>query len=228
MKRSEINLAINEAFQFFKDMNIVLPKWAYWKPDQWKDMGSIVGEVMERGLGWDITDFGSGDFENIGLINFNTRNGSLTDKDKPYCEKIIVVKENQVTPNHTHHIKKEDIINRGGGNLVIQLFHGDFDGNLTDEDITVKIDSIPVTVAAGGTVTLEPGESIYLLPGVYHEFWGENGKGKVLVVEVSSVNDDATDNIFVNTIPRFPTIEEDEAPEYLLVNDYKKYIQPHL
>ena len=45
-----------------------------------------------------------------------------------------------------------------------------------------------------------------------------------MVVEVSSVNDDATDNIFVNTNPRFPTIEEDEAPEYLLVNDYKNYI----
>tara|TARA_R110000744_G_C19370106_1_gene562395 strand:+ start:1617 stop:2291 length:675 start_codon:yes stop_codon:yes gene_type:complete len=224
MKRSEINLAINEALQFFEEMNIVLPKWAYWKPDEWKNGERAIGDIVENGLGWDITDFGSGDFERIGLINFNTRNGSLIDLDKPYCEKIIVVKENQITPNHTHIIKKEDIINRGGGNLVIQLYMGDFEGNLTNKDVTVKIDSIPVIVPAGGTVTLEPGESIYLVPGVYHEFWGENGKGRVLVVEVSSVNDDATDNIFVNTNPRFPTIEEDEAPEYLLVNDYKNYI----
>ncbi len=222
MKRSEINLAINEAFQLFKEMNIVLPKWAYWKPNDWKNKGSMINEIVQNGLGWDITDFGSGDFENIGLINFNTRNGSLANMDKPYCEKIIVVRENQVTPSHTHILKKEDIINRGGGNLAIQLYHGDYEGNLTSEDVTVKIDSIPKTVPAGGKVILKPGESIYLVPGVYHEFWGE--KGKVLVVEVSTVNDDATDNIFVNANPRFPLIEEDEAPEYLLVNDYEKYI----
>ena len=70
MKRSEINLAINEAFQFFKDMNIVLPKWAYWKPEEWKNKGKTISEIVENGLGWDITDFGSGDFEKIGLKNY--------------------------------------------------------------------------------------------------------------------------------------------------------------
>lgn len=224
MKRSEINVAINETLRFLDGMNIRLPKWGYWKPSEWKGKNDLAADIINNGLGWDITDFGTDDFKNTGLINFNTRNGSLVKPDKPYCEKILIVRENQVTPMHTHISKKEDIINRGGGNLVIQLFNGDLKGNLNDKDVTVKIDSLPVTVRAGATVSLEPGESIYLVPGVYHKFWGENGKGQVMVFEVSSVNDDEKDNVFVDANPRFPVIEEDEAPVYLLVNDYKKYL----
>ena len=37
------------------------------------------------------------------------------------------------------------------------------------------------------------------------------------------VNDDQTDNKFLDPIGRFPTIEEDEPPMHLLVGDYKKY-----
>ena len=54
---------------------------------------------------------------------------------------------------------------------------------------------------------LVPGESITLLPGVWHGFWGE-GKD-VLIGEVSTVNDDLTDNVFAEPIGRFAEIEED-------------------
>lgn len=175
-------------------------------------------------MGWDITDFGSGNFEKVGLINFTLRNGILNKTRKNYCEKIIIVKENQVTPLHTHRIKVEDIINRGGGNLIIKLYASDDKFNLTNESVTVKIDSIPVVVPSGGIIILEPGDSIYLEPGVFHEFFGEEGKSSVLVGEVSSVNDDNTDNIFYEGRHRFPEIIEDEKPAYLLVNDYDKYI----
>ena len=47
------------------------------------------------------------------------------------------------------------------------------------------------------------GESICLEQGMYHRFYGEQGKGKVLVGEVSAVNDDATDNRFFESIGRF-------------------------
>lgn len=201
-----------------------MTKWAYWKPEEWKNKGELVKEIIEHRLGWDITDFGSGNFEKVGLINFNLRNGILNKTRKNYCEKIIIVKENQVTPLHTHRIKVEDIINRGGGNLVIKLYVSDDKFNLTNESVTVKIDSIPVTVPSGGTIILEPGDSIYLEPSVFHEFFGEEGKGSVLVGEVSSVNDDNTDNIFHEGRHRFPEIIEDEEPAYLLVNDYDKYI----
>ncbi len=70
-------------------------------------------------------------------------------------------------------------------------------------------------------VRLTPGESITLYQGLYHKFYGEPGKGKVLVGEVSAVNDDHTDNRFHPEVGRFPEIEEDEAPAYLLTKDYK-------
>ena len=69
-------------------------------------------------------------------------------------------------------------------------------------------------------IRLQPGESITLYPGVYHSFWGEEGCGKILVGEVSKVNDDRTDNHFLEKTGRFPEIEEDEAPLYLLYQDY--------
>jgi D-lyxose ketol-isomerase len=224
MKRSEINQAIRDAMAFFQERKFELPGWAFWSPEDWKGKGDTVAEIANCGLGWDITDFGSGDFQNIGLINFNLRNGIVNETRKNYCEKIIIVLENQVTPLHTHRLKIEDIINRGGGNLVIVLQNSDADLKLNNEPVTVSIDGILRTVPAKGKVILQPGESIFLEPRVYHEFYGEAGKGKVLVGEVSSVNDDNTDNVFVGGNPRFPNIEEDEAPAHLLVNDYQAYL----
>jgi D-lyxose ketol-isomerase len=78
------------------------------------------------------------------------------------------------------------------------------------------------TLPAGGLLKLEPGESVTLLPGVWHGFWGEGGD--VLVGEVSTVNDDLTDNIFRDPIGRFSAIEEDEAPVHLLVSDYDRWL----
>ena len=220
MKRSEINRELRKTIEFFDRMQFALPAWALWTLEDWRNAREDVAEIVACGLGWDITDFGSGDFQRIGLINFNLRNGIVNRTAKTYCEKIIVVQENQITPLHTHHHKLEDIINRGGGNLVIKLQAADENLEMTDAPVTVKIDSIPRTVASGDTVVLKPGESIFLAPGVFHEFWGEPGAGLVLVGEVSTVNDDNTDNVFVGGNPRFPRIEEDEAPLYLLVNDY--------
>ena len=79
-------------------------------------------------------------------------------------------------------------------------------------------------VPAGGKVVLKAGESITLPPRLYHSFWAENGL--TLVGEVSRVNDDRTDNRFLESLPRFPAIEEDEPPVHLLVSDYTNYY-PH-
>ena len=62
--------------------------------------------------------------------------------------------------------------------------------------------------------------SITLPQRQYHAFWAERGHGSVLIGEVSMVNDDNTDNRFYETQGRFPTIEEDEPPLYLLCNEY--------
>ncbi len=225
MQRSEVNFHLKKSVDFFRTMGFWLPSFAYWFPGDWRGKQSTAADIVECELGWDITDFGSGDFLKVGPINFNLRNGAIGKTRKTYYEKIIIVKEQQVTPLHTHRSKIEDIINRGGGQLVIQLFQGDGENQPTNAPVTVKIDSMPITVLAGEEVVLLPGASICLEPGVLHQFYGKGGVGTVLVGEVSTVNDDQTDNVFLGGNPRFPAIDEDVEPLFLLVNDYNRYIQ---
>ena len=227
MKRSEINAIMKDGLAFLKRMNFLMPPFAHWSPSDWKRKGAECHDIIDQQLGWDITDFGSGDFNKVGLFLFTIRNGKFSDlklKDgKVYAEKIMIVRENQLTPTHFHYQKMEDIINRGGGNLVIRLWNSTPSEKLAQSTVTVAMDGVQVKVKAGGTITLKPGESVCLPQRLYHRFWGQAGKGMVLVGEVSRVNDDHVDNRFFDPVGRFPQIEEDVAPLHLLYNDYAKY-----
>lgn len=224
MKRSEVNQIVNNAKEFFASENFHLPAWGFWKPQDWKGTYEKCYEIIDNMLGWDITDFGSGDFLNRGLVLFTLRNGNYQKQDKMYCEKIMKVNENQETPLHFHWKKSEDIINRGGGNLMLELFMANKEEDLSEEDVTVSIDGVEKIVKAGEPFSLSPGSSICLRPRVYHRFYGEAGQGAVMVGEVSAVNDDKNDNRFYETLGRFPELIEDELPVHLLVNDYYEYL----
>jgi D-lyxose ketol-isomerase len=224
MKRSEINQLIQLSIEFFDQMNFKLPPWATWKPEEWIGKYKTCSEIADNMLGWDLTDFGSSDFHRCGLILFTIRNGNMKKDKKPYAEKIMIVEELQETPMHFHWSKMEDIINRGGGNLVMELCNSTPDEEMSDEPFTLKTDGVVRKLLPGGRIVLTPGESICLEKGLYHRFYGEAGKGKVLVGEVSSVNDDNTDNRFYPPAGRFPQIEENEAPLHLLASDYSKYL----
>lgn len=223
MKRSEINQIIRDAKVFIAEHRFHLPPFAYWSPDDWATKGDEVREIMDAGLGWDITDFGMGDYEQYGLFLFTVRNGDIenlnTGMGKLYAEKLLIVGVDQITPMHFHWKKTEDIINRGGGILCIKLYNATPEGKLADTDVTVKTDGITRTVKAGDVIRLTPGESITLEPYCYHSFWAEGGR--VLAGEVSTVNDDSADNRWLDAPGRFPEIEEDESPLYLLVTDYQ-------
>ena len=223
MKRSRINAILRDADAFLKRRQFHLPPCAYWTPQEWGRRGEEAREIVDRRLGWDITDFGQGDYERIGLFVFTLRNGAPGGA-KSYAEKVLVVDVDQVTPMHFHWSKMEDIINRGGGGLAVKLHNATADEELGDTDVTVCLDGVARTVPAGGTVVLTPGESITLAPRCYHEFWGVSER--VLVGEVSKVNDDNTDNRFHRPVGRFPDIDEDEPPLHLLVNDYERYWRP--
>ncbi|HYF49963.1 MAG TPA: D-lyxose/D-mannose family sugar isomerase [Planctomycetota bacterium] len=222
MKRSEINRRIESAKEFFAKHSFRLPPFGYWSPADWKSKGAAADEIRRNKLGWDLTDFGSRAFEKMGLLLFTIRNGNLKDPAnvKSYAEKIMIVEENQVTPFHFHWQKTEDIIVRGGGNLVVELYQSNAQDEFTQETIRVRCDGVERRVAPGGKVVLHPGESITLTPRLYHKFYGEPGAGRVLVGEVSSVNDDATDNRFKDNVGRFPKIEEDAPPVHYLCNEY--------
>lgn len=227
MKRSEINAIMEDAVRFLDRMGFRLPPFASWKPDDWKGKGEECREIARSALGWDITDFGGGDFARQGLFLFTIRNGVPAgpsgEGGKTYAEKIMIVREEQVTPTHFHFSKMEDIINRGGGELVVQLWNSTPEERLAGTPVEVSLDGVRTAVKAGGTVSLRPGESICLPPRLYHKFWGARGKGTVLVGEVSRVNDDNADNRFLDPVGRFPRIQEDEAPLHLLCGDYGTY-----
>ena len=226
MKRSEINKEIKRAEEFFASFNFRLPKFASWTLEDWNQHGDEIQEIFDCELGWDLTDFGRGDYEKEGLLLFTIRNGVLgsAQYSKPYAEKLMISRSEQVTVMHCHASKQEDIINRGGGRLVFELYNRKGDTlELDDTPVEVVRDGEKLVIPAGGKIILEPGESITLCRNVFHKFYAEKGSD-VMIGEVSCVNDDHNDNIFHEPQLRFPVIEEDEAPYRLLVCDYKNYL----
>ena len=222
MKRSEINRLIRENEQFIAGMGFHLPPFAGYTPEEWREKDHSYDEIRERMLGWDVTDYGKGDFHKIGLFLFTLRNGTFGDPHCPktYAEKLLYIKEGQYSPMHFHWSKMEDIINRGGNNIIFTFYNADPEtGEFLDTDVLICQDGRQYTMPAGSKVTLHPGESMTLYPYLDHEFIIPEG-GPSLIGEVSMTNDDNTDNRFKNPLGRYPTIEEDEAPYRLLCTEY--------
>ena len=227
MKRSSINDIITEADELMRSFGFVMPPFAYWSPDEFQARKDIAKNVIDARCGWDITDYGAGKYDEMGLFLFTLRNGRLADLQRGggmcYAEKLLISKQDQLSPMHTHVLKAEDIINRGGATLVVELFGSDDAGNFADDKGgTVYCDGIKCDFVAGEKLQLAAGESVTLMPGDWHAFWGDGGD--VLIGEVSTVNDDETDNIFREPIGRFANIEEDADPKHLLVSDYRKWL----
>ena len=197
MKRSAVNQAIAWAKDYLHKNNIHLPEYAYWPLETWK--------------------------ANAGKLD-TVRNGSIDDKSVgvPFCEKYIVMRDGQRLTNHYHVAKTEDIINRAGGVLRLYLWKVDpATGKMTDEDVDVYMDGVLHTFKAGEEVLVEPGNSISLTPYIAHIFGPKPGSDLV-VGEVSSINDDNTDNYFLEECLRYTTIEDDEPMTCPLCNEYDK------
>lgn len=219
MKRSEINTYLAEALAAFQKAGFTLPPFGYLPYAKWNTRGHEYDEIRRCMLGWDITDFGSGDFLRIGLTLFTLRNGDPTDPaGKTYAEKLMYVRPGQVTPMHYHTRKMEDIIVRAGANLIVELWLPDENGGLSDRDVTVSMDGVRQTFPAGTRIALAPGQSITMARGLYHSFFADGGP--CVVGEVSMVNDDNTDNHFLEACGRFPPIEEDAESEFCLCFAY--------
>ena len=223
MKRSEVQEAIAWAKKLLKEERFYLPEFADWTLDDWiknKDRTAAIRQTM---LGWDITDYGLGRFSEVGLVLVTIRNGNQNNPayEKPYAEKLLISQEGQVCPMHFHWKKMEDIINRGGGVLMMQLYNSTPEEALDKVgEVEVVSDGVKLRIPAGTVLELQPGQSVTLTHGMYHAFWAKPGYGPVLIGEVSQCNDDNTDNRFLEEMGRFPAIEEDEAPFRLLCTEY--------
>lgn len=227
MKRSEINAAIAKAKDRLAEYRITLPMFAYWDVDMWKKMEEKTERIRQRMLGWDVTDFGSDDFASCGAVLFTVRNGDKNDTENhaPYAEKYILLDDNtqQEIPFHYHKDKTEDIINRGGGVLVVEMY-GRTDSDQLDQEnaVTVYLDGVEHTFKPGEKILVTPGNSITIEPYYFHRFYAEKGKGYLIVGEVSKVNDDNCDNVFLIPSERFIPVWEDEEILHPLVNEYNK------
>jgi hypothetical protein len=230
LKRSTIDRSVDTAKKVIEHFGIRLPPFAYWNIEQWGKAGKECDEIRDCMLGWDVTDFGSGDFRNIGRTLFTVRNGSPYQSAYPkqYAEKWLIDPENQRAPAHFHRAKREDIICRAGGNILVQLTKADPEGNPSSESFLIQVDGCSRLLQAGDIVRLHPGESLTIHPRTIHQFWGEEGTGwpidgvgHTLSSEISSVCDDHNDNVFlVDYGTRFPQIEEDEPHRHYLCHEY--------
>ena len=226
MERSKLNAVVAEAEEVFARLGLALPPFAYWSAEELVSRARGT-RIAEARLGWDVTDFGSGRFDETGLTLITLRNGSLAELQRGggmcYAEKLLISRRDQMTPMHTHRIKAEDIISRGGAPLAVRLYASGPDGRLDEAAAgEVLCDGIARRFAPGEVIRLNPGESVTLRPGDWHAFWGEGGDA--IVGEVSTVNDDETDNVFHEPLSRFSQVVEDEPPRRLLVSDYAAWL----
>ncbi len=213
-----------------KHFNFHLPDFAYWKTADWHKAGDEYDEIRNCMLGWDVTDFGSNDFRKIGRILFTLRNGKFGNINYPkeYAEKLLIDPQNQRAPAHFHKSKREDIICRAGGNILVQLTKADADGSPSSKTFTIQVDGCTKRISPGEIIRLKPGMSLNITPLTIHQFWGEEGTGYpmhgdryTLSSEISSVCNDLNDNYFlVDYGTRFPQIEENEKAEYYLCHEY--------
>ena len=216
MKRSEINRAISAAKDMLRVYRWQLPVWADWTKEEYLANPDVSAWLRAHQMGWDVTDFGSDDFSRRGLSLFCLRNGIQAERNStPYAEKLLFVGEGQETPFHMHKVKLEDIINRGGGDLMIEFRQGESH----ERPIKLRCDGIVHRLEPDEPLCLKPGSSVTIPRGLYHRFYARPGGGVVLAGEVSQVNDDGADNYFLEPLGRFSTITEDVAPLHPLWNE---------
>ncbi len=225
MKRSEVNRYIKRAMTFAEKLNVKLPPFAFWTTRQWREKGIECNEIRDLMLGWDVTDFGMGNYFTTGRTLFTLRNGSYRFSQYPrtYSEKYIFIEENQAAPIHFHRKKTEDIINRGGGNIIVEVYKASKDGSKSNESFDLSVNGCKKHFKPGDRCRLTPGESILIPAGIIHEFWSEEGTGMTLSGEVGSICDDLDDNVFLSPCERFISIEEDEEPLFVLCNEYADF-----
>ena len=126
MKRSEINAALREMEAMLREYRFALPDFCHFTPEEWNGKGHEYDEVRDNALGWDITDYGLGRFDEVGFSLITLRNGNHAMPErypKTYAEKLLYIKDGQYSPMHFHWSKMEDIINRGGGNVLIRVYN---------------------------------------------------------------------------------------------------------
>ncbi|MFP4381073.1 MAG: D-lyxose/D-mannose family sugar isomerase [Candidatus Sumerlaeia bacterium] len=232
MKRSDINNEIQLALDVFEAHRFYLPKWAAWSPENWEHCGPEVAQIKACMLGWSVTDFDRDNFREQGFVTFIERNGIVDEmrefaqrhsvQDKAYGERLGFIQKRQATAMLKHNISTKDIVNRGGGDLVVQIFLSTPDDELDEHNrIPTCINGIAYNIKAGGISRLAPGDGITIHAGVFHKFWAE--KAGCIVGEIYTSSPKKNEIFLLEPGEWYNRIEEDEDPLFLLNHEYPEF-----
>lgn len=87
MLRSEINACIEHAKELYASISFKLPEWGHYSPADWSNDPDLAKWCRDHQMGWDVTDYGEGNFEKRGLILFCLRNGICASRRSALCRK---------------------------------------------------------------------------------------------------------------------------------------------
>ena len=82
MKRSKINAALKEMEAMIRKHCFALPPFCSFTPEDWEQKGHEYDEIRDNMLGWDITDYGLGKFDEVGFSLITLRNGNLKNSSR--------------------------------------------------------------------------------------------------------------------------------------------------
>ena len=96
MKRSDVNEIMAAAEEMIAAHGFKLPPFAWWSAEAFQARRGAAARMIEARVGWDITDYGLGRFDEVGLFLFTLRNGDLADLRRGggmcYAEKLLISK----------------------------------------------------------------------------------------------------------------------------------------
>ena len=143
MKRSEINRLIEDALKFFQEMHFKLPPLGYLDTGAMEQAGGIVRGSGNESVGMGPHGFWYREFQCGRVAAFHPSKRESATRPEALCGK------NHDRPGGTgdpHAFstgpKMEDIINRGGGNLMIQLYPSDREGGFAKKSFQVSLDGL--------------------------------------------------------------------------------------
>ena len=147
----------------------------------YEDAGIILTQAEKDNL--EMTDFGLGDFENVGLsicVYVNT---------KKVCAKEMVLLPHQTCPEHKHvpsgdRAGKEETFRCRMGKVYLYV-----SGDGCREDVKAVLPPTDTTVYK--EIILNPGEQYTIYPETDH--WFQAGDDGAVISEFSTANSDETD-----------------------------------
>ncbi len=234
MKRSEIDGAIARAIGNAKKFHVALPKWAEWKPSQFD---ASADGIRHQKLGWKVVDFGASDFPNCGLVILALCSPLVDDAGAPltktqnvgkreypvtgFSRKYLFVQAGQTEPHHFHRQKaRKEVTVVAGAPVRFELAWADGDTALSDKDVDVQVDGIWHHLPAGGSIVVNPGETITLPGELSHIISVPEGGEDTIMLETSTANNDSNDNIFPFMTPTSVPVDEDATALYQLLDEH--------